>query len=57
MLTVEDVARTMRVNPETVRRWLRARKLRGVRMNAGRGGGTYRIPAEELERFIRDQSV
>jgi excisionase family DNA binding protein len=53
VLTVEEVAERMRVNPETVRRWLRTKQLRGVRMNTGRGGGAYRILESELLRFQR----
>lgn len=48
MLTVEEVAERMRVSAETVRRWLRVGRLRGVRMGTGRGGGPYRILESEL---------
>lgn len=48
MLTVEEVARRLRVNPETVRRWLRTRKLTGVQVGSR---GRYRIPASELRKL------
>jgi excisionase family DNA binding protein len=50
-LTVAEVARELRVSPETVRRWLRAGRLRGVLVGGDKVG--YRIPAVELERFLR----
>jgi excisionase family DNA binding protein len=57
LLTVEEVARIVRVNPETVRRWLRDGLLRGVRPGSRRLG--YRIRRSELQRFLsgepRDQ--
>ncbi len=49
-LTVAEVARELRVSPETVRRWLRAGQLRGVRLGGDKAG--YRIAAAELERFL-----
>jgi excisionase family DNA binding protein len=48
LLTVAEVAARLRINVETVRRWLRQGKLKGVRMG-GRAG--YRIPATELRQF------
>lgn len=55
MLTVDEVADAMRVNPETVRRWIRSGQLRGVRMATGRGGGAYKIPESELVRLQQGQ--
>ncbi|MBX6754529.1 MAG: helix-turn-helix domain-containing protein [Thermorudis peleae] len=53
MLTVREVADQLRVSPETVRRWLRDGKLRGLWIS-DRGG--WRIPASELARFIQERS-
>ena len=49
-LTVEDVARRLKVSPFTVRRWLREDTLRGVRI-----GGRGRVSEVELARFIGEQ--
>jgi excisionase family DNA binding protein len=51
LLTVRETADRLRVNPETVRRWLRAGRLKGILMGGDRGG--YRIPASELERLTQ----
>jgi excisionase family DNA binding protein len=50
LLTVEEVAARLRSNPETVRRYLRSGKLRGVRPGGTRLG--WRIPVSELDRFL-----
>ncbi|HLH23289.1 MAG TPA: helix-turn-helix domain-containing protein [Chloroflexota bacterium] len=50
LMTVPEVAAYCRVNVETVRRWLRDGKLRGVRFGARAG---YRVTAAELERFLK----
>ena len=47
LLTVDEVARRLRVHPETVRRYLRAGQLRGVRFGGRRTG--WRIRASEVE--------
>ena len=48
-LTVEDVAKRLKVSVETVRRWLRARELTAFRF--GRRGD-YRIDPRDLDAFI-----
>ena len=48
LYTVKDVAAALRVHQETIRRWLRDGKLKGVTMGGGRGG--YRITETELNR-------
>src|SRR5919206_1902358 len=52
-LTVAEVAARLRVNPETVRRWLRHGRLRGVLMGGDRAG--YRIAESEVQRFLREE--
>jgi excisionase family DNA binding protein len=54
-LTVSEVAERLRVGQESVRRWLRQGKLRGVRTGAMRGG--WRVPEPEFERFKREGPV
>jgi excisionase family DNA binding protein len=50
LLTVQEVAARLRVNPETVRRWLRQGKLQGVMLGGDRAG--YRIAESELRRLL-----
>ena len=50
LLTVDEVARRLKVHPETVRRWLRADQLHGVRFGGKRTG--YRIRMSDLQLFI-----
>jgi excisionase family DNA binding protein len=49
LLTVAEVAAYFRVDPESVRRWLRDGKLLGI--NLGRGPG-WRIRFADLQSFI-----
>jgi len=49
-LTVPQVARELGVSNQTVRNWIRRRKLTAIR---GVERGVYRIPAPELEAFKR----
>jgi excisionase family DNA binding protein len=50
LLTIAEVARRVRVHPETVRRWIRSGRLRGVLPGGDRAG--YRIARADLERFL-----
>jgi excisionase family DNA binding protein len=50
LLTVPEVAERLRAAPETVRRWLRQGRLRGVLPGGDRFG--YRIPESEVRRFL-----
>jgi excisionase family DNA binding protein len=54
MLTVAQVARRLAVSEETVRRYLRDAKLRGVRIGVNRAG--WRIEERDLEAFLRARS-
>ena len=49
-LTVDEVAQQLRVDPETVRRWIRKGELPVLSLPSARAG--YRIRRDELERFI-----
>lgn len=55
MLTVQEVAERLRASPDTVRRWLREGRLRGVLPGGSRLG--YRIPESELQRFISSRTT
>ena len=54
MLTVNDAAKRLAVQPETIRRWIRAGKLPAVALGIGRGN-RLRIKPEVLERFIEQR--
>ena len=51
MLTVAEVAERLRINPETVRVWLRQGKMQGFLPGGDRMG--YRIPESEVARVLR----
>ncbi|MBI3978269.1 MAG: helix-turn-helix domain-containing protein [Chloroflexi bacterium] len=51
LLTVAQVAERLQVNPETVRRWLRSGRLRGILLGDRAG---YRVGASELRRFVEE---
>lgn len=47
LLTVEEVAEKIKMSPFVVRRWLRERKLPGIKM-----GRVWRIDEKDLEKFL-----
>lgn len=55
MLTVTEVAERLRVNPETVRRWLKEGRLKGVMLGGKRAG--YRITEGDLDRFLQSRAA
>jgi len=54
LMTVPEVAATLRLHPDTVRRWLRAGQLPAVNLGGRRG---YRIRRSELDRFLTSLST
>ena len=50
LLTVDEVARQLKLHPETVRRWIRGGKLRAISLGSDRAG--LRIRASEVQRFL-----
>ena len=49
LLTVEDAAKVLLVKPTTVREWLKASKLKGMKM-----GRLWRVRESELEAFLSE---
>ena len=50
LLTPEEAAERLKVSPETIKKWCREGKLRGVKVSV-----LWRIRQEDLESFIQDQ--
>jgi excisionase family DNA binding protein len=55
LLTVADIAERLRLNPETVRRWLRDGRLRGIRLGERRAG--WRVSERDLAAFLSTRST
>ena len=49
LLTVQEVATRLKLNPETVRRWLRSGRLSGTRFG---GSGGYRVSVSEVQKLL-----
>lgn len=49
-LTVREASERLKVNEDTVRRWLRAGYLHGTRLS-GKAG--WRVSKSEVQRFLR----
>lgn len=47
LLTPEEAAKRLAISPRTLREWLRAGKLKGVKM-----GSLWRIAEHDLDAFI-----
>ena len=50
LLTVNEAGKLLRLNPETVARYIREGKIPGVKF-----GRVWRIEKEDLKRFIRER--
>ncbi len=48
-MTVNDVAQLLKVWPQTVRIWLRDRKLKGIKLP----GGEWRITPESVQEMLQ----
>ncbi|MBH8600121.1 helix-turn-helix domain-containing protein [Thermoactinomyces sp. CICC 23799] len=51
LLTPKEVAELLQVSEVTVKKWLRAGRLRGFKVNR-----LWRVSAEDLEDFIKSSS-
>jgi excisionase family DNA binding protein len=52
VLTIEEAAARLKVKRDTVRDWLKAGKLKGVKL-----GRLWRVDAEDLERLLRGETT
>jgi excisionase family DNA binding protein len=53
-MTVDEAAAYLQLNPETIRRYLRAGVLRGERLPGAKGrGGPWRVRRCELDRIVQ----
>ena len=50
-LSVEDVAKILKMDDETVRRWIRTKQLKAYKF-----GRNFRIRRSDLDKFIEDRS-
>ena len=55
LLTVAQVAERLQAHPETVRRWLKSGRLKGMRPGGDSFG--WRIRESEVERFLSGSEV
>ena len=53
LLTIEEVADILKLHPDTIRRYVRERKLKAVRLSATQ----LRIKRSELDRFIKERET
>ena len=51
--TIEEVAEMLKVNPESVRRWVRSKQLPAIKL----GGKYIRVETGDLDRFISKSKV
>jgi excisionase family DNA binding protein len=49
-LTVEEIAKILRVSETTVRTWIREKKLRGAKF-----GRDYRVLKTDFDKFVKEQ--
>jgi excisionase family DNA binding protein len=53
LLTVEQVAAELQLHPDTVRRYIREKKLKAVRLSST----NMRIRRSELDRFLKERET
>jgi excisionase family DNA binding protein len=51
-LSVEEVAKILKMDEETVRRWIRAKQLKAFRF-----GRDYRIRRDDFDKFVQERST
>jgi excisionase family DNA binding protein len=55
LLTVPEVADRLRLKPETVRRWLRSGKMKGIALGSDHAG--WRVRESEVDRLLNQGAV
>jgi excisionase family DNA binding protein len=50
LLTPGEVAKILRVSPDTITRWIRLGQLRAAKLPSG----TYRIARKDVEKLLRE---
>jgi excisionase family DNA binding protein len=53
LLTIEQVAERLQLHPDTVRRYIREKKMKAVRLSAT----NLRVRKSELDRFIKERET
>jgi len=51
-LSVEDIANDLHIHPDTVRGWIRAKRLKAFKF-----GRDYRVKRDDYERFVNAQAT
>ena len=51
-LSVDDIAKELNIHPDTVRGWIRDRKLKATKL-----GRDYRIRRIDLNKFLKDRTI
>jgi excisionase family DNA binding protein len=50
MLTVKEAAARLKLDPVTIRRWIKSKRIQAVSLGSDKAG--YRIPVSELQRVL-----
>jgi excisionase family DNA binding protein len=50
VLTVREAAARLKLNPETIRRWINSGRIKAASLGSDRAG--FRIPVSEIERLL-----
>ena len=50
VFTVREAAMRLKLNPETIRRWINSGRIKAASLGSDRAG--FRIPSSEIERLL-----
>lgn len=51
-LSVEEIAQILKMDEETVRRWIRSKQLKGYRF-----GRDLRVRREDFDKFVQERAI